>query len=65
MPSKRPLLHILMEQSLIDRLDDFRFEHRFTSRAAAVIWLLEWALGQKPAPPARPKASRPADQALH
>ena len=25
-------------------LDDFRFEHRFQSRAEAIRWLLEWAL---------------------
>ena len=25
-------------------LDDFRFEHRFQSRAEAIRWLLDWAL---------------------
>jgi len=36
---------------MMKAIDDFRFEHRFKSRAAAVKWLLDWALKQKPAPP--------------
>ena len=35
---------------ILKRLDDFRFKHRFMSRAAAVKWLLEFALDQKPVP---------------
>jgi hypothetical protein len=30
------------------RLDDFRFAQRFENRAAAIRWLLQWALDQKP-----------------
>jgi hypothetical protein len=32
------------------RADDFRFKHRFESRAAAIKWLLPWVLDQKPKP---------------
>jgi hypothetical protein len=38
-----------MDVSLVKRVDDFRFANRFTSRAAAIIWLIEWALAQSPA----------------
>jgi hypothetical protein len=44
MPSQKPLLHLVMDQALIDKIDHFRFEERFPSRAAAVTWLLEWAM---------------------
>lgn len=47
----KPLLNFLIEPELLKRLDDFRFKHRFDSRAAAIKWLLAWALDQKPAPP--------------
>lgn len=40
--------HILFETELLNRVDDFRFKHRFESRAAAIKWLLDWALKQKP-----------------
>lgn len=44
MPSDKPLVHLVMDPDLIKRLDDFRFTHRFQSRAAAIKWLLEAAL---------------------
>ena len=39
-----PLLTFVIDQELLERLDDFRFEHRFQSRAQAIRRLLEWAL---------------------
>ena len=39
-----PLLNFVIDQELLERLDDFRFEQRFQSRAQAIRWLLEWAL---------------------
>ena len=42
------LVNVLMEPAMIERLDDFRFDRRFTSRAAAIKWLLTWALDQQP-----------------
>jgi len=53
MPSDKPLLNFIIEPDLLKRIDDFRFKHRFESRAAAVKWLLEWALNQKPEPGAK------------
>jgi hypothetical protein len=45
----KSLLNFLVEVDLLKRIDDFRFKHRFESRAAAIKWLLAWALNQKPA----------------
>jgi metal-responsive CopG/Arc/MetJ family transcriptional regulator len=45
-----PLLTFVVDKELIDRLDDFRFAHRFRSRAETVRWLLEWALDENPTP---------------
>ncbi len=39
-----PLLTFVVEKELLDKLDNFRFENRFQSRAEAIRWLLEWAL---------------------
>jgi len=48
MPDK-PLLNFVIDPSLLKRIDDFRFKHRFASRAEAIRWPLAWALDQKPA----------------
>lgn len=42
------MVHLTIPQELRERLDDFRFAQRFESRAAAIKWLLEWALSQEP-----------------
>lgn len=52
MGSDKPFLSFLVEPELLKKLDDFRFKHRFDSRAAAIKWLLSWALQQNPKPPA-------------
>jgi hypothetical protein len=46
------MVHMRMEPVLLKRVDDFRFKHRFENRSQAIRWLLDWALGQKPQPPA-------------
>jgi hypothetical protein len=48
MPSVNPILNFVADAKLIERLDDFRFKNRFESRAAAVKWLLDWALEKNP-----------------
>ncbi len=50
MATDKPILNFVIDPELLERLDDFRFKYRFESRAAAVKWLLEWALRQKPNP---------------
>ena len=47
---KKPLINVLMEPDLLARIDDFRFTHRFKSRAAAMKYLLDWAILQRPSP---------------
>ena len=49
MGSDKPLLNFVIEPDLLKRLDDFRYKNRFSTRAAAIKWLLAWALDQKPA----------------
>jgi len=50
-PKQPPTMHLKMEKAMLKKLDDFRFRHRFESRAEAHRWLLDWALDQKPVPP--------------
>jgi len=50
MASDKPFLSFLVEPELLKRLDDFRFKHRFPTRAQAIKWLLDYALKQKPTP---------------
>ncbi len=42
------MLHILLPVEMIKKLDNFRFDQRFESRAAAVRYLLDYALEQNP-----------------
>ncbi len=49
--TEKPYLSFIVEPEFLEQLDDFRFQHRFPSRAAAIKWLLEWALKQNPKPP--------------
>jgi len=44
------MLTFVVPKELLARIDDYRFEHRFRSRAAAIKWPLEWALAQNPQP---------------
>ena len=40
----RQYLSFLIGADLLKRIDDFRFQKHFGSRALAIRWLLEWAL---------------------
>lgn len=51
MPDGKTLVHMLFDNALIKRIDDFRFAHRFQSRTATVRWLIQWALSKNPTPP--------------
>jgi len=52
MPRKTPSLfvHLRLKKELVEKLDEFRFTHRFESRTQAIHWLLELALSQNPKP---------------
>ena len=49
MSSEKPLLNFVIDPDLLKRIDDFRYKQRFPTRAAAIKWLLDFALNQKPA----------------
>ena len=49
MGSEKPFLSFVIEPDLLKRIDDFRYKQRFPTRAAAIKWLLDFALNQKPA----------------
>ena len=44
------LIHLRLKKELLEKLDDFRFTHRFESRTETIHWLLEFALSQNPKP---------------
>jgi hypothetical protein len=50
MAVEKQLLNFIIDQDLLQRIDDFRFERRFPTRAGAIKWLLDWALRQAPKP---------------
>jgi metal-responsive CopG/Arc/MetJ family transcriptional regulator len=44
MPTDKPKIILVIEEALIKRIDDFRFENRINSRSEAIRRLLEEAL---------------------
>ncbi len=51
-PTTKPILNFVVDPDLLRRLNAYRFANHFESRAAAVKFLLEWALPQNPQPKA-------------
>ena len=51
MNKDKQMLNFLMPMELLKKIDDFRFGHRFASRAEAIKWLLKYALDHNPVPP--------------
>ena len=50
MPTEKPRLTIALDEELLSKIDDFRFENRYPSRSAAVIALIEKGLNNKELP---------------
>jgi hypothetical protein len=44
------MLTFVIGTDLLNRIDDFRYENRFPTRAGAIRWLLEWAVKKAPSP---------------
>ena len=44
MPTEKPKIIFVADNELLERLDDFRFENRISSRSEAIRRLLEEAL---------------------
>ncbi len=64
MTVNKTILNFIIEKDLLEKIEDFRFKNRFATRAAAIKWLLAWALKQKPstkstAVPVEEEESRP------
>jgi hypothetical protein len=43
--SKKPFLSFIIAAELLAAIDDYRFTHRFESRAATITWLIKKSLG--------------------
>lgn len=50
MGTEKPVINFVIEEDFLKRVDDFRYRHRFPTRAAAIKWLLDAALKAKLAP---------------
>ena len=46
MPTKKRILNFAVDDELVERIDDFRFENRFYTRSDAIRYLLKKALDQ-------------------
>lgn len=44
------VFHLRLKKELREKIDEFRFTHRFETRTEAIHWLLEFALSQNPKP---------------
>lgn len=51
MEDKNKMINIAIPESLLERVEDFRFEQRFKTRAEAIRYLMEWALDRNPQKP--------------
>jgi hypothetical protein len=47
---KLPFVHLVVDEELLERIDDFRFSFRLPSRSEAIRWLITAALDQNPIP---------------
>lgn len=48
MNQEKTLINFIIDDPLLKRIEDFRFKNRFATRAAAIKWLLDYSLKQKP-----------------
>lgn len=44
MPTKKPRYTVIVDEEMLKRIDDFRFENRFPSRSAATLELIRMGL---------------------
>ena len=48
MPSKKPLITLVVDEKFLEQIDDFRFDNRISSRSEAIRILVEAGLKAKP-----------------
>lgn len=46
MPTEKPRFTVIVDEELLKRIDDFRFENRYPSRSAATLELIRLGLEQ-------------------
>lgn len=46
----KSILNFVATKEFIEKIDDYRFKHRFKTRAEAIRFLIEWALKNNPKP---------------
>lgn len=46
MPTEKPRYTVIVDDELLNRIDDFRFENRYPSRSAATLELIRLGLEQ-------------------
>lgn len=44
MPTKKPRYTVIVEDDMLKKIDDYRFENRFSSRSAATLELIRIGL---------------------
>ena len=55
MPTEKPRYTIVVDHDLLNRIDDFRFKHRYPSRSAATLDLIRLGLEELDKQEAREK----------
>lgn len=44
MPTNKPIVPLVIDEELLKAVEDFRYENRFPSRSAAIIYLIRKGL---------------------
>lgn len=44
MPTKKPIIPIVLDDALLQAVEDFRYENRFPSRSATLVYLIRKGL---------------------
>lgn len=64
MPTEKPRYTVIVDDELLKRIDDFRFENRYPSRSAATLELIRLgmeALEKKQAKAKKVQKTKPSD----
>ena len=46
MPTEKPRYTVIVDEEMLKRIDDFRFENRYPSRSAATLELIRLGMAQ-------------------
>jgi hypothetical protein len=65
MPTEKPRYSVIVDEELMKRIDDFRFENRYSSRSAATVELIRMgmdALEKKQAEAKKAQKNKPTSE---